>query len=115
MQVLLEAFALQTGLSKIDSSQNHKPFGEESPGEEEFVLAEEQVGGEDIAAAREHMLFCLEQMRRSGVELFVDGHAALPTEAVSKAVREDSPYMADYVFDAEGVIEQVRFDRVTRR
>ena len=39
---------------------------------------------------------------------------ALPMEAVAKAVREDSPYMADYVLDEAGVIEQVRFDKVTR-
>mgnify|MGYP006922420917 CR=1 FL=1 len=29
-------------------------------------------------------------------------------------MRENSPYMADYVLDAQGAIEQVRFDKVTR-
>ncbi len=68
----------------------------------------------EIKDAKESMLLQLEQMRQSGVALFVDGRAALPNEAVSKAVRENSPYMADYVMSASGTIEQVRFDRVTR-
>ena len=53
-------------------------------------------------------------MSQSGVKIFVDGQAVLPVEAVSKAVHENSPYMADYVLDASGMIEQVRFDKVTR-
>ena len=57
----------------------------------------------------------LEQLRRHGVELFVDGKSVLPREAAFKAVRENSPYMADYVLGDSGKIEQVRFDRVTRR
>lgn len=77
-------------------------------------MHKEQKGVDNMAAAREDMLFRLEQMRQRGVALFVDGQAALPNEAVSKAVRENSPYMADYVFNAAGVIEQVRFDKVTR-
>ena len=79
----------------------------------------EQVYGKklevaELDAVREHMLLRLEQMRQSGVELYVDGREVLPAEAVSKAVRENSPYMADYVLDEAGVIEQVRFDKVTR-
>jgi hypothetical protein len=78
-------------------------------------LHDERTEVEDINAVREHMLLRLEQMRQNGVELFVDGRAVLPAEAVTKAVRENSPYMADYVLDASGSIEQVRFDKVTRR
>lgn len=77
-------------------------------------MYEEKIVVEDLNAVREHMLIRLEQMRRSGVALFVDGKEALPSEAVAKAVRENSPYMADYVLDSAGVIEQVRFDKVTR-
>ena len=78
-------------------------------------MYDEEIELENIEVIRERMLLRLEQMRRSGVELFLDGKEVLPLEAVSKAVRENSPYMADYVLDASGVIEQVRFDRVTRR
>lgn len=67
----------------------------------------------ELDAARLRMQSMLEQMRDKGVELFVDGEAALPWEAAAKAVCEDSPYMADYVFGSAGEIEQVRFDRVT--
>ncbi len=68
----------------------------------------------NMEVIRKQMLTRLEQLRESGVELFVDGKEVLPDEAVSKAVRENSPYMADYVLDAAGTIEQVRFDKVTR-
>lgn len=69
---------------------------------------------ENMELAKNQMLQCMEQMRRNGVEFYVDGRAVLPVEAVAKAVRENSPYMADYVMGSGGVIEQVRFDRVTR-
>lgn len=77
-------------------------------------MYDEENMAEDMKAAREHMLLCLEQMRQSGVGLFVDGRAALPIEVVTKAVRENSPYMADYVLDNAGIIKQVRFDKVTK-
>lgn len=66
----------------------------------------------ELDAARLRMQSMLEQMQNKGVELYVDGEAALPGEAAAKAVCEDSPYMADYVFGSAGKIEQVRFDRV---
>lgn len=65
-------------------------------------------------SAREAYAIQLELLQKCGVELFVDGEAALPTDAAAKAVRENSPYMADYVLGEAGNIEQVRFDRVTR-
>lgn len=49
-----------------------------------------------------------------GVQLFVDGEAVLPEEAVSRAVREDCVYMADYVLGKAGDIEQIRFDKLER-
>ena len=33
----------------------------------------EIISKEEMEAAREHMLLCLEQMSQSGVKLFVDG------------------------------------------
>lgn len=66
----------------------------------------------DLQNAREHMKLLLEQMSSQGVELFVDGQAALPKDAAAKAVHENSPYMADYVFGDAGNIEQIRFDQV---
>lgn len=69
----------------------------------------------EISAARDKMLILLEQMQQKGVQLFVDGEAALPGEIATKAVCEGSTYMADYVLGENGVIEQVRFDRVIGR
>lgn len=66
----------------------------------------------ELENARESMRLHLEQMYNQGVELFMDGQATLPDEAAARAVCEDSPYMADYVFDDAGDIEQIRFDVV---
>lgn len=65
-----------------------------------------------LEGARERMRLYLEQMYSRGVELFVDNRVTLPGEAAARAVREDSPYMADYVLGDAGNIEQIRFDRV---
>ncbi len=62
--------------------------------------------------ARENTRLHLEQMHSQGVSLFMDGRAVLPGVAAARTVREDSPYMADYVFGDAGNIVQIRFDRV---
>ena len=67
-------------------------------------MYDEKAEVKEMEAARKNMLQRLEQLRQRGVELYL-----------AKAVRENSPYMADYVLDAQGAIEQVRFDKVTRR
>lgn len=75
-------------------------------------MLEENKRTEELETVREQMSALLEQMRRKGVELFVDGREAMPEEVVRKAVCEDSPYMADYVLGENGRLEQVRYDRV---
>lgn len=75
-------------------------------------MYEEKREVTELKNAREHMRLLLEQMCSRGVELFVDGEAALPEDAAAMAVHEDSPYMADYVFGDAGKIEQIRFDKV---
>ncbi len=61
---------------------------------------------------REHLQAYLERLERSGAELFVDGEAVLPGEAVRRTVQEECVYMADYIMEKPGKISQVRFDRV---
>lgn len=78
-------------------------------------MYEKRARIEEMESAREEMLALLEQMQQKGVELFVDGETALPGEIVRKAVCEDSSYMADYVLGDTGHLEQVRFDKVTKR
>lgn len=58
------------------------------------------------------MLALFEQMQKKGTEFFVDGEPVLPKEAVTKAVKEESVYMADYVMGDEGKVKQVRFDKI---
>lgn len=77
-------------------------------------MYDEYEDAEKLKADREAMLAHLEQMEKCGVELFMDGKEVVSTEIVAKAVRENSPYMADYVLDDVGTILQVRFDRVTK-
>lgn len=128
MSVLLKAFFLPCLKGFLYAPHiliHHKietPFGRSPEDKRHSIHIEggiqldedEKIEVEDMDTVRERMLLRLEQMRRSGVELFMDGREVLPSEAVSKAVRENSPYMADYVLDAAGAIEQVRFDKVTR-
>ena len=78
-------------------------------------MYDEYEDAEKLKAAKEAMLAHLEQMERCGVALFMDGREVVSTEIVAKAVRENSPYMADYVLDDVGAVLQVRFDRVTKR
>lgn len=92
---------------------HHVPFGW-TLREWGISLVDEQKKLEEMEVARAVMLSHLEQMSRCGVELFMDNREVLPAEAVARAVRENSPYMADYVLDAAGAVSQVRFDRVTR-
>jgi len=75
-------------------------------------LYEESREAADLENARECMRMYLEQLYSQCVELFVDGRVTLPGEAAARAVREDSPYMADYVLGDAGNIEQIRFDKV---
>lgn len=65
-----------------------------------------------IKSVRKKLMAELEKVTKQGAELFVDGKAVKPEEAVNKAVRENSAYMADYVFGDGGIIKQIRFDKV---
>ncbi len=58
------------------------------------------------------MFSLLEQAYNLNARFFVDGEAVLPETAIQRAVREEGAYMADYVFNKDGILEQVRFDRV---
>jgi hypothetical protein len=78
-------------------------------------LNEENRKVTELESAREKMQTLWLQMQSCGVELFVDGEAVSPSEAAARTVREDSPYMADYVLGDNGVLSQLRFDRVTHR
>ncbi len=52
------------------------------------------------------------KLQKNGTELYVDGERVSPSQAASYAVREESPYMADYILGDRGEISQVRLDKV---
>lgn len=101
-------------LVKLPKLIHHKTFWPGEIQERRNVLDDENNEVVEWEFVREAFTVQLELLRKCGVELFVDGEAALPVDAAAKAVRENSPYMADYVLGEAGNIEQVRFDRVTR-
>ena len=55
------------------------------------------------------------RLQRKGAELYVDGEKVSPSKAAEYAVREESPYMADYILGEQGKISQVRLDKVDLR
>ncbi len=78
-------------------------------------MNEEIRRAEEFKTARRETQDFLRQMKNHGVELYVDGKSVSPGEAAARTVRENSPYMADYVMGENGMIQQVRFDRVKSR
>lgn len=66
----------------------------------------------DGMSGRDCMMTVWQQLGEKGVEFFVDGESVPMQEAFSRAVNEDSVYMADYVWGTEGQIQQIRLDRI---
>ena len=56
-----------------------------------------------------------QKLQKNGTELYVDGEKVSPSQAAAYAVREESPYMADYILGEQGKISQVRLDKVDLR
>ena len=57
----------------------------------------------------------LEQVQSTGVSLFLEGEPATPEDIAGKCVCEDMIYMADYVLDDNGILKELRYDRITDR
>ena len=45
-----------------------------------------------------------QKLQKNGTELYVDGEKVSPSQAAAYAVREESPYMADYILGEQGKI-----------
>lgn len=54
----------------------------------------------------------LEAILDQGIELYLDGKPASPERIVERFVREDTVYMPDFVLNEEGVLTQVRYDKI---
>jgi len=63
----------------------------------------------DIARRREELRERYRIMHENGANLYV---SATPDEVASLCVKEDLPYMPDYIYDANGSLIQIIFDRV---
>ena len=49
-----------------------------------------------------------QKLQKNGTELYVDGEKVSPSQAAAYAVREESPYMADYILGEQGKISKDR-------
>ncbi len=58
-----------------------------------------------------YYLIELEEYVTKGVPLVLEGHISTPTQ-IYDALRECNDYMSDYVGDEEGIIKEIRFDKV---
>ncbi len=54
----------------------------------------------------------LENILHQGIELFMDGQPASPAGIVDRFVKEEAVYMPDFVLDENGILKQIRYDRV---
>lgn len=54
----------------------------------------------------------LSVMRKKDVKVFMDNKPITLDEALYRCVQECSVYMPDYVLDENGILEQVRFDKI---
>lgn len=57
----------------------------------------------------------LEAILNQGIELYLDGRPASPDRIVERFVREDTVYMPDFVIDEEGILTQVRYDKIMEK
>ncbi len=55
----------------------------------------------------------LKKAQKTGVSLFLEGQPARPADIAEKCVCENAVYMADYVLDEQGVLKELRYDRIT--
>lgn len=54
----------------------------------------------------------LEAILAQGIELYLDGKPASPDSIMERFVREDTVYMPDFVIDEDGILIQVRYDKI---
>lgn len=54
----------------------------------------------------------LEAILDQGIELYLEGRPASPDGIVERFVREDTVYMPDFVINEEGVLTQIRYDKI---
>ena len=54
----------------------------------------------------------LESKGEPDLEVYIDNRRTTLEEALARCVQERSVYMPDYILDENGVLEQIRFDKI---
>ena len=54
----------------------------------------------------------LEAVLEQGIDLYLDGRPASPDRIAERFVREDTVYMPDFVIGEDGVLIQIRYDKI---
>ncbi|MBQ7925251.1 MAG: hypothetical protein IJ335_03055 [Lachnospiraceae bacterium] len=54
----------------------------------------------------------LESKGEPDLEVYIDNRRTTLEEALARCVHERSVYMPDYILDENGVLEQIRFDKI---
>ncbi|MDE6950446.1 MAG: hypothetical protein K2P64_05970 [Lachnospiraceae bacterium] len=57
----------------------------------------------------------LEAILEQGIDLYLDGRPASPSRIVERFVREDTVYMPDFVIGDDGVLIQIRYDKIMEK
>ena len=65
---------------------------------------------------RKELFTELKGIQGRGITIFLEGEKSTP-ETVTEllCIQEDSSYMRDYIYDKEGVLKELHFDKVQNR
>ncbi|MDD3369609.1 MAG: hypothetical protein PHP50_12135 [Lachnospiraceae bacterium] len=55
----------------------------------------------------------LEKIFENGVRLFMDGMESSPDKIADHCVSEKMNYMPDYVVNGEGILTEIRYDKIS--
>lgn len=73
----------------------------------------EETDGYPQAKDLEDILkYQLGSRQKRSLEVYIDNELTTLEDALSRCVQECTVYMPDYVLDENGVLEQLRFDKV---
>lgn len=53
--------------------------------------------------------------QKRSLEVYIDNELTTLEEALTRCVQERTVYMPDYVLDENGVLEQLRFDKIEQQ
>lgn len=59
-----------------------------------------------------YFLIELETYVKKGVPLLLEGKVSTPVQ-IFDALRESNDYMSDYIGDEQGILREIRFDKVS--